>query len=437
MSEQSEQPTPGTTPGEPVGTNPTERRGPSRRGLLGLAGVGVAGAAIGGLIGRTTAGGSATAVDESYPFYGEHQAGISTAVQDHLHMAAFDLEDDVTRDELIELLTDWSYAASRITMGLDVSASGAFGGAANAPPDDTGEAAGLSASELTITFGFGPGLFVKDGVDRFGLADRRPDQLAVLPAFLGDSLRQEFSHGDLCIQACSSDPQVAVHAVRNLSRIAFGKANIRWSQLGFGRTSRTTSDQETPRNLFGFKDGTANILADDTAALDEHVWVAQSDGPEWMAGGTYLVTRKISMLIETWDRVRLEEQESIIGRTKREGTPMSGGNEFTEPDFDMMAGTEPAIPTTSHVRLAHPDVNNGIQLLRRGYNYVDGNNELGRLDAGLFFIAYQRSLDRFVTVQRSLSTDALNEYIKHIGSATFAIPPGAAEGSWVGAGLFE
>lgn len=440
MSEQPEQQPIDPAAADRAAPGSTGRRGPSRRGLLGLAGAGVAGAAIGsvigGVVGRTTAG-STTGANASYPFYGAHQAGITTPVQDHLHMAAFDLEDDVTRDQLIRLLQDWSYAASRITQGLDVSAAGAFGGPASAPPDDTGEAAGLPPSELTVTFGFGPGMFVKDGVDRFGLADRRPEQLAALPAFLGDSLRAEFSHGDLCIQACSSDPQVAVHAVRNLSRIAFGKANIRWAQLGFGRTSRTTSDQQTPRNLFGFKDGTANILADDTAALDEHVWVADGDGPDWMTGGTYLATRKIAMLIETWDRVRLEEQEGIIGRTKREGTPMSGGEEFTEPDFDMMAGPEPAILLTAHVRLAHPDLNNGIKLLRRGYNYVDGNNALGRLDAGLFFIAYQRSLDRFVTIQRNLSTDALNEYIRPVGSATFAVPPGASEGSWVGAGLFE
>lgn len=434
----SEHPTP-EDPSAPDSAEPSateRRRGPSRRGVLGLAGVGVAGLAVGGIVGRTTAG-SGTVTDAGYPFYGEHQAGISTAVQDHLHIAAFDLQDDAGRDKVISLLKKWSDAAARMTQGQDVTASGAFGGSSNAPPDDTGEAAGLPASELTLTFGFGPGMFDKDGTDRFGLADRKPDQLAALPSFLGDSLQPQFSHGDLCIQACSSDPQVAVHAIRNLTRMAFGTANVRWAQLGFGRTSRTTAGQETPRNLFGFKDGTANILADDNDALDEHVWVADGDGPDWMTGGTYLVARKISMLIETWDRVRLSEQENIVGRTKREGTPMSGGDEFTDPNFDMMAGNVPAISMTSHVRLAHPDFNNGIRLLRRGYNYVDGNNSVGRLDAGLFFIAYQRSLDRFITVQRSLSRDAMNEYVRPVGSATFAIPPGAAEGSWVGAGLFE
>lgn len=132
-------------------------------------------------------------------------------------------------------------------------------------------------------------------------------------------------------------PQVTVHAIRNLSRIAFGRARLRWSQLGFGKTSRTTSDQATPRNLFGYKDGTANILADDATALDEHVWVAASDEPAWLAGGSYLIARKIAMPIETWDRVRLAEQNRIIGRDKAAGAPLSGGEEFTDPDLASSA----------------------------------------------------------------------------------------------------
>ena len=228
-----------------------------------------------------------------------------------------------------------------------------------------------------------------------------------------------------------------MHAIRNLSRIAFGRARLRWSQLGFGRTSRTTAAQHTPRNLFGFKDGTRNILADDDAALDDHVWVAASDSPAWMAGGSYLVARKIAMLIETWDRVRLSEQNDIIGRTKGEGAPLSGGDEHTEPDFHATdASGAPKIPVDSHMRLAHPDANGGTRMLRRGYNFVDGNNDLGRLDAGLFFLSYQRSPEQFIQVQRTLSTDVMNEYIRHVRSGLWAIPPGAEPGSYVGAGLF-
>ncbi|WP_243074461.1 iron uptake transporter deferrochelatase/peroxidase subunit [Microbacterium sp. SS28] len=430
-----ENPTPAA---EPAGSS-----GVSRRGLLtGLAiGAGAAGLAVGASLG--SAGSIAArakdreAAEAGYAFFGAHQAGIKTRVQDHLHFASFDMMERTDRDDLVALLQDWSYAASRLVQGLDVSATGAVGGSPEAPPDDTGEAQGLTASGLTITFGFGPTLFEADGVDRYGIAAQRPAGLEKLPAFLGDDLDPATSGGDLCIQACADDPQVAVHAIRNLSRIAFGRARLRWSQLGFGRTSRTAADQSTPRNLFGFKDGTANILADDTAALDEHVWVAASDRPDWMAGGSYLVARKIAMLVETWDRVRLSEQNSIIGREKGSGAPLSGGREFTEPDFAAEAadGT-PAIPVASHVRLAHPDFNDGTRILRRGYNFVDGNNELGRLDAGLFFLSFQRSPEQFVRLQRSLSTDVMNEYLRHVGSGIWAVPPGAAPGSYVGAGLF-
>ncbi|WP_345752889.1 iron uptake transporter deferrochelatase/peroxidase subunit [Microbacterium rhizophilus] len=414
-------------------------RGLSRRGLFGLAaGAGAAGLALGGGagygIGRAAP--AAAAAGDPFAFFGRRQAGITTRVQDHLHFATFDMNSSATRDDLITLLQDWTYAASRMTQGLDVSATGAVGGPPEAPPDDTGEAVGLGAHGLTITIGVGPTLFERDGADPFGLADRRPAELRRLPAFLGDDLDPNAGDGDLCIQACADDPQVAFHAIRNLTRIAFGRARMRWSQLGFGRTSKTTATQATPRNLFGFKDGTANILADDERALREHVWVADDTQPAWLAGGSYLVVRKIAMLIETWDRTRLAEQHRIVGRDKGEGAPLSGGDEFTAPDF-AHGGGAPSIDPASHVRLAHPDHNGGVRILRRGYNYVDGTGELGRLDAGLFFLSYQRSPERFVTLQRALSTDLMNEYIRHVGSAVFAIPPGAAEGSYVGAGLFS
>lgn len=408
--------------------------GLSRRGLLGLAiGGGAAGIALGAVGGYAVASAQtpSVAADEPFAFFGEHQAGIVTPVQEHLHFAAFDMMPRTNRDDLIELLQDWTYAAARMTQGLEVSATGAVGGSAQQPPDDTGEALGLPASGLTVTFGFGPTLFDGDEGDRYGIAARRPALLERLPLFLGDDLDPAASDGDLCIQVCANDPQVAVHAVRNLSRIAFGRAKLRWSQLGFGKTSRTTADQQTPRNLFGFKDGTANILADDATALGEHVWVAAEDGAEWMAGGSYLVARKIAMLIETWDRVQLGEQEQIIGRDKGRGAPLSGGGEATDPDFSSTA-----IDAASHVRLAHAKQNDGIRILRRGFNYVNGNNVLGRLDAGLFFLSYQRSPEQFIALQRTLATDLLNEYIRHVGSGVWAVPPGAAEGSYVGASLF-
>ncbi|SFC40551.1 deferrochelatase/peroxidase EfeB [Nocardioides terrae] len=377
----------------------------------------------------------------SYAFRGTHQAGIVTPAQDRLHFAAFDVTTE-SRDDLVALLTAWTEAAERMTKGEGAGPIGPTQGASNLPPDDTGEAIGLPPSGLTITFGFGPGLFrSEDGKDRFGLAAKQPAALKTLPHFPGDMLEPTRSGGDLCVQACADDPQVAVHAIRNLARIAFGTASVRWSQLGFGRTSTTSVDQDTPRNLFGFKDGTQNVKAEEKDDLSEHVWVADGDDPKaaWLTGGSYLVARRINMRIEVWDRQALEDQESFVGRTKDTGAPLSGGTEFTKPDFDMPGHDGPVIPDDSHVRLVHPDFNGGVRMLRRGYNFVDGSNDLGVLNAGLFFLAYVRNPDtHFVPLQTKMAAhDAMMEYLQVTGSALFAVPPGTGPGEYVGQALFE
>ncbi|WP_205126508.1 iron uptake transporter deferrochelatase/peroxidase subunit [Nocardioides nitrophenolicus] len=414
----------------------------SRRGLLG------GGAAAAGVAGAFAAGRLAAPDPErvaapaaSYPFHGERQAGIVTPAQDRLHFVALDVTTE-DRDELVALLKAWTDAAARMTGGGSAGPVGAVDGPGNAPPDDTGEALDLPPGRLTITFGFGPGLFVDaDGKDRFGLAERRPEALERLPRFSADVLDPARSDGDLCIQACADDPQVAVHAIRNLVRIGFGTTTVRWSQLGFGRTSTTSTSQSTPRNLFGFKDGTANIKAEETEALDQHVWVGAQDDAKaaWLVGGSYLVTRRINMTIEVWDRQSLDAQEQFIGRTKGTGAPLSGGEEMTEPDFSMQGSAGPIIPVDSHVRVVHPDTNDGVRILRRGYNFVDGSNDVGGLDAGLFFIAYLRDpRTHFIPLQRAMSkSDALMEYLRFTGQALFAVPPGVGEGEYVGQALFE
>jgi deferrochelatase/peroxidase EfeB len=415
----------------------------SRRGLIGggAAAVGVAGAYVVGHEAAGTPGPEAApagdAVASSYPFRGVHQAGIVTPAQDRLHFAAFDVRTD-SRDELVALLKAWTEAAERMTRGEGAGPVGPTEGAADLPPDDTGEAIGLPPAGLTITFGFGPGLFT-----RFGLEGRRPEALRDLPHFPGDNLDLSRSGGDLCIQACAQDPQVAVHAIRNLARIGFGTVAVRWSQLGFGRTSTTSTAQSTPRNLFGFKDGTANVKAEEEEALDDFVWVQDgddraNDAADWLAGGSYLVTRRINMTIEVWDRQPLADQEGFIGRTKATGAPLSGGEELTEPDFRMPGRDGPVIPRDAHVRIVHPTTNDGARMLRRGYNFVDGSDALGGLDAGLFFIAFVRDPEtQFIALQnRMAQMDALMEYLKFTSSAIFAVPPGAGPGEYVGQGLF-
>ncbi|BCW37401.1 hypothetical protein StoSoilA2_34570 [Arthrobacter sp. StoSoilA2] len=420
----------------------------SRRGLLSLAGVGGAGAVAGiaaGLLSHdavaAVAAPPASGPGDVVPFHGSVQAGITTAAQDRLHMAAFDV---ITEDRaaLIQLLKDWTAAAEAMSQGRETGATGAVDGPYDAPPEDTGEAMGLTAGKLTVTFGFGAGLFEKDGKARFGLDGRRPDALIDLPHFPGDDLEPNRSGGDIIVQACSDDPQVAVHAIRNLARIGFGRVRVRWSQLGFGRTSSTSRSQQTARNLFGFKDGTNNLKAEDTQLLNDHVWAGPGtrSGEAWMQGGSYLVARRIRMHIEIWDRTSLREQEQLIGRTKSEGSPLSGGKEFTAPDFAIKGKDgEPLIGMDSHIRLAHADQNDGVRMLRRGYNYTDGSDGLGHLDAGLFFIAFVKDpRTHYVPMQMAMAkqdTLAL-EYLKHTGSALAAVPPGVQPGGYIGEGLF-
>ncbi len=352
-------------------------------------------------------------------FHGTHQQGITTPLQRHLHFAAFDLT-VANRTTMVGLLKDWTVAARCLTAGRPLG-RGSLGSLA--PPPDTGEAVDLGASRLTVTVGLGPRLFD----DRLGLAGMRPPALADLPSFPGDALEAARCGGDLALQVCADDPQVAVHAVRSLTRVAMGRAAIRWAQLGYAATSTTHRPSPTPRNLFGFKDGTLNIVGDDDAALTEHVWAHRSDGCGWMAGGSYLVARRIRMTLETWDRTSLADQQAAVGRTKDVGAPLGAAREHDDVHLEDL-------PPESHVRLAHPSRHRGARLLRRGFSFVDGADELGRLDAGLFFLAYQRDpRTAFVPIQTELArSDAMATYLRHTGSSVWAVLPGVGSDGWWG-----
>jgi deferrochelatase/peroxidase EfeB len=415
-------------------------------GALGIAGVG--GGAIGyGVRGAKEKARSATAL--TYPFRAETQQGILTPAQDNMYTAAFDVT-ATDRQTLIGLLEDWTVAAEQMSAGDLVG--GSPDANAELPPKDSGEVWGYPASGLTITFGFGASLFVDShGKDRFGLKAKMPAVLKDgVPKFANEALHADASDGDLLVQACANDPQVAVHAIRNLTRMAFGTAKLKWGQIGYGRTSSTSTEQETPRNLFGFKDGTNNMKSEDSAKeLDRHLWVQKGDDSAsdgWMTGGTYFVARKIHMYLEIWDRVSLAEQEDIIGRDKRYGAPQSvaepdADEEFTALDFAAKGpegGT--AIDARAHVAIVAPEHNKGARMLRRGYNYTDGNDSLGRLDAGLFFIAYVRDpRTNFYPILKTMAErDLLTEYLQHQASALFAIPPGVGPGdTMIGQKLFS
>ena len=450
-SDKAEKPGRPDESGKPGRTGKPGGKGTSRRAMFTGAGLG---AALAGLAG--VAGGRAweasqrpeEAILTTYPFRGDHQAGITTPAQDNMFTAAFDVSTtDV--EELKTLLSDWAVAAEQMTAGELIG--GQPSSNKQLPPKDTGEAWGYKPNGLTITFGVGKGLFVDaDGKDRFGLAAKMPAILKEgMPSFSGDQLHAAQSDGDLLIQACSNDAQVCVHAIRNLTRIAFGTATLRWSQVGYGRTSSTSVDQETPRNLFGFKDGTNNIKAEDsTEQLNEHLWVQSGDDAgSWMAGGTYYVARRIHMFAEIWDRIRLIEQEQIMGRDKRYGAPLSittptkSSEEFTAVDYAAKDDRGETLgPEDAHIAIVSPEQNQGRRMLRRGYNYTDGTDSLGRLQTGLFFVAFVRDprTNFYPILDRMTKSDALQEYLQHEASALFAIPPGLKKGdTMIAAALFE
>lgn len=389
--------------------------------MLGAAGTATVGAGLtaGGFALAGTDGDPAPAdADATIAFHGLHQAGIATAPQTNLQFASFDFRGKST-DDLRDLLRAWSKLAAELCAGRRPPVK-----AAGANPD-TGERGRVTGS-LTITFGLGPTLFEMAGEDRFGLRHQMPAALRPLPKLPGDELDSARSGGDLAIQICGNDRQSVFHALHNLTVAGHGAAVPKWLQSAF---LPTAIGDETPRNLMGFRDGTNNLRGDKELAA--HVW---SDGSEqaWMRGGTYLVARRIRILLDVWDASSLEHQERAVGRHKLSGAPLGGRREHEKIDL-----TAPELAPDAHIRLASTD-NGRPRLLRRSYNYSDGvDPSTGQLDAGLFFICFQRDPHaQFVPIQRRLGErDALRKFLSHTGSASFACPPGAPRGDYVGSTL--
>ncbi len=412
-------------------------RGVTRRGVISGAALVGLGVGLDHVLGGAVRGAPTnSASGSSEDFYAFHQAGVATAAQDYLQFAVFDVTSEAA-DDLRNVLKEWTVASARLTAGEPYQP---VAQAPDEPPADTGETIGLGPFRLTLTIGFGPSLFGSLGRDRFGLARQRPAELRTLPAFQGESLDSSVSGGDLCVQACADDPQVAFHAIHVLSRVASSAATLRYTQQGFGRTSSTSRGQGTPRNLMGFKDGTDDIRAEETGAMNDFVWVQPGDQPAWMVGGTYLIARRIKMLFDVWDATTLEDQQRVIGREKLTGAPLGSQSEYDPVDLSATSSSGALlIPADAHIRLANPQNNGGQRILRRGYSYSEGVEPgSGQIDAGLFFIAFQRSPSRqFIPLQRRLAaSDALNRHTLHTSSAIFACPPGGQPGGFIGEELF-
>lgn len=368
-------------------------------------------------------------LSKEYPFYGSaEQAGILTPPQHYAIYMTFDLT-TTNRTDLQVLLARWSAAIAQLVKGQTIGP--VEPARASGMGLDTGEALGLGPASLTVTVGLGPNVFT----DTYGLAHKKPSRLRNLKQLPSDALQPELTGGDLSLQACADDPQVAYHAIRDLARIAkgIGAASTRWAVLGFGRAS-AGKGQSTPRNLLGFRDGTRNVRSADE--FENFVWV--KDGPAWQRHGSYQVVRKVQMHIENWDTDRVSDQNNVFGRQKLSGAPLGGDKEFDTPDFHKKGSDgQLVIPATAHIRLAAHENNGGVKILRRSFNYTDGINRYGQLDAGLLFICYQNDPAHFELLQAKLgASDALNEYTSHIGSAIFFVPPAPQPGHYIGEQLF-
>ncbi|WP_394432465.1 iron uptake transporter deferrochelatase/peroxidase subunit [Streptomyces sp. SGAir0957] len=405
--------------------------GITRRRLIGTAGatgvaLGAVGAGAGYAVASSNAPEQATALTslgaDQVMFHGKHQPGITTPLQARGHLVAFDLAAGAGRKEAAALLRRWSATAERLMAGE---------AAAN---DDTDVARDAGPSSLTVTFGFGHTFF-----SRTGLEKQRPTALDPLPDFFSDHLDKARSNGDLWVQIGANDSLVAFHALRALQKDAGKAAKVRWQMNGFNRSPGATARPLTTRNLMGQIDGTNNPKPAD-ADFDQRIFVPGSGSPAWMANGSYVVVRRIRMLLDDWEKQSTAAQESVIGRKKSTGAPLTGGDETTEPDLEKTdASGDLVVPLNAHARITRPDQNGGAAMLRRPFSFHDGFDADGTPDAGLLFICWQADpLRGFVPVQRKLDRgDALSSFIRHEASGLFAVPGGAEKGGYVGQELLE
>ncbi|WP_425565635.1 Dyp-type peroxidase [Pilimelia columellifera] len=389
----------------------------SRRSLLTGGAVAAGGVLVGGAATAADSSGAglsspgATLIASSVePFHGPRQAGVGTEAQAHAAFVALTLRPGVGRVELGRMLRLLSDDAARLTQGRPALA-------------DTEPELGQLPARLTVTFGFGPGLYRAAGLEA-----RRPTSVADLPSFPIDRLQPRWSGGDLLLQVCADDPITVAHTQRVMIKDSRPFATVRWVQQGFRRAAGAEPGR-TQRNLFGQLDGTANPVG---APLDTAVWTP--DGPDWLRDSTTLVLRRISMNLETWDLLGRPERELAVGRRLDTGAPLTGAAEHDAPDFKA-TGPEglTVIPDFSHITRAHV-TDDRLRILRRPYNYDGTPTAQGNADSGLIFASYQADIARqFVPIQQRLAQkDLLNEWTTPIGSAVFAIPPGCPPGGWIG-----
>ncbi|QCR35854.1 iron uptake transporter deferrochelatase/peroxidase subunit [Nissabacter sp. SGAir0207] len=364
------------------------------------------------------------------PFYGVHQSGILTPQQASAMLVAFDVLAS-NREDLRRLFALLTARIAFLTQGGEAPAADP-----KLPPLDSGIlGARISPDNLTMTLSVGHALFD----ERFGLAAQKPLHLQRMTRFPNDSLDAAQCHGDLLLQICANSSDTVIHALRDIIKHTPDLLAVRWRREGF-ISPHAARSQETPINLLGFKDGTANPDTRNAALMEQAIWVTEEQGePAWAVGGSYQAVRIIRFHVESWDRTPLQEQEAIFGRHKLSGAPLGMAQEHDVPDYRADPQGQ-VIPLDAHIRLANPRMPESASslMLRRGYSYSQGISASGQLEMGLLFICYQHDLEQgFLAVQRRLNGEALEEYVRPIGGGYFFALPGVREGQILGEALLK
>ena len=401
--------------------------------------------AAGGLLGLGSAGAAPTPTADLAPapdndgtqerqaFYGSRQSGVVTPQPAAALLVAFDIL-GTSRSDLQRLFRGLTERVSFLMRGGPAAVSDA----ALPPPDSGVLGPEVFPDNMTITVSVGASLFD----DRFGLQAEKPRHLVAMTRFPNDALDPAQCHGDLLLQICSNTAETNIHALRDVLKHFPDLLAIRWKMEGFlpPHTIKKLG-KDTVRNLLGFKDGTANLNARDDGLMDRIVWVGRDNGePAWARNGSYQVVRTIRMLVERWDRTPLGEQEAIMGREKASGAPLGKINERDMPDYAADPDGR-TVPLAAHIRLANPrtpETDRNL-ILRRPFNFSRGLTNAGQLDMGLLFVCFQADLDAgFVTVQKRLNGEPLQEYVKPVGGGYFFVLPGVErEGQYIGQALVE
>jgi putative iron-dependent peroxidase len=258
-------------------------------------------------------------------------------------------------------------------------------------PALTAKLAGLDrGARLTCTVAFGSEFW-----DRIS-PGRRPRGLRAFPALQGGAHRAPSTGGDLLLHVLSKRVDLNFELAARIRAELGEAASVMDDVTGFRYLDG--------RDLTGFIDGTENPKGKERA----EVALIGAEDPEF-TGGSYVFTQRYVHDLGKWAGVPLKEQEGAVGRRKRDSKELS----------------DKAKPATAHIsRVVIEENGEELEILRHSFPYGNLN------EAGLFFIAYTKTLDipeRMLRRMLGLSGDGLSDRIldftRAVSGAHFFAPP--------------